>query len=77
MPTRLHLPVPEGVMYEEGEYYTICRVLRDIYQRTNNDQIKLDCRVATAMAKAMSQRLRKYKDDASRTDKGFWDKIVT
>ena len=40
---------------------TICQKLRDIFVATENEQIKLDCRIAMAMAKKMHERLKHYK----------------
>ena len=39
----------------------ICTVLRAIYHRTHDEDIKLRCRVATAMATRMRIKLQKYK----------------
>jgi len=40
---------------------TICQVLRDIYHSTDRNDIRLKCRVAVAMARAMHEKLKKYK----------------
>lgn len=56
-------PYPEEWM--EKEQYspgTICGVLRDIYQKTDNDEIKMLSRIATTMAKKMTNKLRYYYD---------------
>lgn len=41
---------------------SICSILRNIYHRTTDEDIKFKCRVATTMAKNMAYRLREYKD---------------
>ena len=56
-------PVPIYVMkYDKfkGES-TICQVLRDIYSETEKEKIKLKCRIAMSMAKAMTEKLKCYK----------------
>ena len=44
-----------------GAPNVICCVLADIFSNTKNDHIKLQCRRAAAMAKAMSKKLEYYK----------------
>jgi len=41
---------------------TICQVLREIYQASDDEQVQLKCRVAMAMAKKMHERLKYYKE---------------
>jgi hypothetical protein len=54
-------PYPESGMVIDGyPKYTICGVLREIYKESNNEQIKLLARIATSMAKKMSNRLLYY-----------------
>lgn len=63
MPYKRRKPVSEQVMLRmkyEG-HYTICQMLRDIYVLTDNEEIKLKCRIGMAMAKAMQDKLKKYK----------------
>ena len=74
MPIRKHEPVPESVMEQKSEINTICNVLRQIYHKTDDKEIRLNCRIATSMAKSMSRRLRFYSDAASYSDERFWDK---
>ena len=62
-------PVDEKEMLKtrwEG-HHTVCQTIRDIYNMTENDEIKLKCRLAMAMAKAMQDKLKHYrrKEDAS------------
>jgi len=40
---------------------TICQKLRDIFVKTEDEDIKLMCREAMAMAKSMHTRLKAYK----------------
>ena len=44
-----------------GGHRTICQTLRDIYHIIDNEDVKLKCRLAMAMAKAMNDRLQYYK----------------
>ena len=62
-------PVDEKVL--EKHYWEYCRgggapnviccVLADIFSNTNDEHLKMQCRRATAMAKAMSMKLQYYK----------------
>ena len=63
MPYKRREPVAESVMENtryEG-HHTICQTLRDMYHMTDNADIKLKCRLAMAMAKAMQDKLKWYK----------------
>lgn len=40
---------------------TVCQKLRDIFIKTEDEEIKLMCREAMAMAKAMHNKLKRYK----------------
>lgn len=40
---------------------TICQVLRDIYGLSEDEDVRLKCRLAMAMAKKMQDRLKYYK----------------
>jgi len=64
MPYKKVQPVPLELM-EESRYeghFSICQKLRDIYHLTDNEEIKLTCRIAMAMAKSMQNKLKKYKE---------------
>lgn len=74
MALRKHSPVPISVMDTESDINTICEILRQIYHKTDDTEIKTKCRIATSMAKSMSRKLRQYKDEASYSDERFWDK---
>jgi len=56
-------PVPESFMDQENKINTICETLRQIYHLTDNEEIKLKCRVAMTMAKKMAFKLSAYKWD--------------
>jgi hypothetical protein len=43
-------------------HHSICQTLRDIYHLTDNSELKMECRVAMAMTKAMHERLKYYKN---------------
>lgn len=67
MPYKRVNPVPVELMdvtRYEG-HFSICQKLRDIYHMTDDEEIKLTCRIAMAMAKAMQNKLKKYKDSLS------------
>lgn len=56
-----HEPVPEEAMQWSSPDNTICETLRRIYHKTTDDDLRLELRTATAMAKSMSRRLEEYK----------------
>lgn len=43
-------------------HHTVCQTLREIYRMTNDPEIKLKCRLAMAMTKAMHEKLKEYKN---------------
>lgn len=43
-------------------HFTICQMLRDIFQMTDNEDIRYKCRVAMAMSKKMHEKLKWYRD---------------
>ena len=45
-----------------GNGNTICQVLREIYYATDDEGIKLKCRIAVTMAKKMAGKLKAYKE---------------
>jgi hypothetical protein len=55
-------PYPEHLM-EQGPPGTIYGVLREIYGRTEDEQIRLLARIATSMAKKIASKLRYYHDN--------------
>jgi hypothetical protein len=64
VPYKHREPVPERVMDRkiyEGEN-TLCQTIRDMYHMTSNQDIRLKCRLAMAMGKAMCEKLSKYKE---------------
>jgi len=65
MPYKRVDPVPVQVM-EITDYeghFSICQKLRDIYHSTDDEKIRLDCRIAVAMAKSMQNKLKYYKEN--------------
>jgi hypothetical protein len=56
-------PVSEKIMLDKSYHghFSICQKLRDIYIRTENEEVKLDLRIAMAMAKKMVNKLHEYK----------------
>jgi ABC-type Zn uptake system ZnuABC Zn-binding protein ZnuA len=65
-----HEPIAEKVMGHVSPNNSVCQVLRDIYHRTDDPYIKLNCRVAVTMAKKMSDKLTEHKKE---WQEGFWD----
>jgi hypothetical protein len=65
-----HKPISAEEMNHVSPNHTICETLRGIYHKTDNPEIKMDIRIATSMAKAMTNKLESYKRNSS---KGFWD----
>jgi hypothetical protein len=63
MPYKRREPVSEATMLKTRYkgHHTICETLREIYGMTEDEDIKLKCRLAMAMAKAMQNKLKKYK----------------
>jgi len=51
-------------------HHTICEMLREIYALTDDEEIKLKCRVATAMAKSMHNKLKWYKERGKKIEQG-------
>lgn len=64
-----HEPISEDQMNWASPQNTICETLREVYHRSTDPEAKLKCRIATAMAKAMTQKLTEYKRN---WQKGFW-----
>jgi len=62
-----HLPKRDPVLLSEMDmarwegHHSICQTIRDIYHLTDNEELKLKCRLAMAMTKAMHERLKWYK----------------
>lgn len=56
-------PVSEKIMLDQTYHghFSLCQKLRDIYVRTENEEVKLDLRIAMAMAKKMNDKLQDYK----------------
>lgn len=42
---------------------TVCQTLRDMYHLTEDQGIRLKCRVAMSMAKAMCRKMMEYRDE--------------
>ena len=74
MPLHKHNPVPESDMNHHSPNYSICEAIREIYWLTDDPDIKLRCRVITAMAKAMNNKMVELTGDKKwhMTD-GFWN----
>ena len=67
---RKHEPYPEEKMDEKNAMNTICQVLREIYLKTDDEEIKLKCRVAISMAKSMNKKLWEY---GCKLKADFWE----
>lgn len=57
------LPEKDGIMDDmrRAGHHTICQTLREIYHGTTDPAIRDRCRLAVAMAKAMTSKLHWYK----------------
>lgn len=55
-------PIAESEMKRKKHSKTVCNVFREIYQATDNEEIKLLARIGTTMAKKMDAGLRAYKE---------------
>jgi hypothetical protein len=44
-------------------HHTVCETIRKIYQSTDDEEIKYNCRLAVAMAKRMHEQLKRYKQE--------------
>jgi len=57
-------PISEEKMLKQRYlgHNTICQKLREIYILTDNEDIKLKCRIAMAMAKRMHNKLKEYRE---------------
>ena len=66
MPYKRYPPVPEWEMDKtrwEG-HHSVCQTLRDIYHLTADPTIKLKCREAMAMSKAMHEKTKYWRAQA-------------
>ena len=63
-------PVSEKVMKRKRYHghHTICETLREIYMASDDEDIKLKCRLAMAMAKKMHKKLKEYKKREAQDD---------
>ena len=73
MPLRKHEPIDESRMNDCSPRYSICEMLRMIYHKTDDEEIKLNCRIATSMAKAMDKKIGELSENTS-WFLDFWDK---
>lgn len=66
MPYKRHQPVSVEKMMNEkyAGHHTICETLREIFLITEDEEIKLKCRLATSMAKSMHRKLKAYKKES-------------
>jgi len=67
---RKHNPV--SVLYMKVNYpkHSICQLLRETYRMTDDENVKLNMRIAISMAKSMDRKLKEYSPNW--TD-GFWE----
>lgn len=63
-------PWEESAMFGIYPEFTICETLRQIYHRTDDEEIKFLARIATTMAKHITNKLEQY-------HKGFNDETWT
>ena len=76
MPYKRHKPVSEeemeliepvplsemGVHRWDG-HHTVCQTIREIYRMTEDPEIKMKCRLAMAMTKAMHEAIKRLKQE--------------
>jgi hypothetical protein len=53
-------PYPADRMDKEYPWYTVCEVIRQIYHKVDDPEVKLKCRIAISMTKAMDAKLLEY-----------------
>lgn len=72
MPYPRHKPVPEEEMLKPASeeemnfsryagHHTICETLREIWRASDDEEVKMKCRLAVSMAKAMVEKLKSYR----------------
>ena len=61
LPKRDPAPLHEMDIKRYEGHHSICQTIRDIYHMTDSEELKLKCRVAMAMTKAMHEKLKWYK----------------
>lgn len=54
-----------------GRRLTVCRLLKEIYRDTDNEEIKMKCRVAVSMTRSFVEKIDKYRNDPD----GHWRRI--
>jgi hypothetical protein len=65
-------PIDRKYMHYKGTIYTPCEVLREIYQMTDDPEIKLRCRIISRMVKVMAGKITKI--DGAGWEQHFWPK---
>lgn len=70
MPLHKHEPIDEAQMLVDSPNHSICEVLRQIYHKSTDPDVRLNARVATTMAKAMTAKLSTYN---KQWYSDFWD----
>lgn len=72
MPYQRVDPVSERAMLYSRYHghHTICETLREIYLIAENEEIKMKCRIAMAMAKKMHNKLKQYREAGIKAAQG-------
>ena len=73
MPIHKHDPIPEDQMNRISPRHTICETIREAYHQLDPEKdadARLKLRIATSMAKSMTNKLTEYKRNWTQ---GFWD----
>ncbi len=65
------LPVSENTMNFKGNRNTPCQLVRNIYSKTEDQDIKLTCRVLTRMLKIMAKKISEHELGWEK----IWDEI--
>ena len=63
MPYKKHKPWPHAKMMRERYkgHHTICAKLKDLYQATDDQDIRRELAICVSMAKSMHEKLKYYK----------------
>ena len=76
MPYKKHPPASEEDMEKRMKRNnTICNILREMYHMTDDPEIRLKCRLAFSMGKAMCEKLTQYWETYGHRESEYRDGI--
>jgi hypothetical protein len=70
----IHTKIIEDKTYHG--HFSVCQKLRDIYMSTDNENIKMDARLAMAMTKRMHDKLKWYGEIVSQLEQKIKEQEV-